>query len=568
MPSSPRKGSPKKSPQKGGKSSPGKSGKLSSQELEELERKYFARKRYDVMDAVFTQKGRVINIYTRNIHLYEIWNKLPSYEQFCNSNINTSNKKSPKSKSSPKKSPKGGRSKSPPKEEGPPKPEYERAILTGIISAHKSHLQDGYKLFAEITAEFRYFGYAKVPPYPDNVAAKCQCYRDVTVLYPIDFDKETEFSPYTQQLIYKLRSTLGRGYRMFPFTFDVTRKPDSIFFNRPYYPEFTGGLFWKLKAYIAQEENCAPLPEKETTMEFFKYTISPALIPSEIPAVEYVRYSTREDTGDLILKGQLDKNIYYHGQDIKVKIQVENNSSRHVVIGMAVFVEQTYKLYHQFPHDCSIPLGEVILQAGDQGLPINPKSKNWSKEVTLKPAFDQTKYNLAIDGKMVVDDKVFLASSTIIMLANQVPVVAEEEAAEGRPKSPKGSPKKNSPKGKTSPKEKSPKGKSSPKDKKSPKGSQSPAKSGNQSPPKVEEPPPDEEVKQKIVEINTITNRQACRSIFIAYDVVIRLNLKTPQGDESGHPMIRLPFILTRETRFLDKFANPPPPTWGKIIPH
>ncbi|GAA50412.1 beta-arrestin [Clonorchis sinensis] len=519
------------------------------------------------MDAVFVQKSPPISLYVRSIHLYEIWNRLPPYEQFCNSNTND-NRKSPKSaKSSPKKSPKkGGAANQKVVDEEAPKPEYEPAIITGVVAVHKSRITNEKKLYVEVTARFRYVGHSRVPPFPDNVSSDCQCYREVTLLYPINFDIEMKISEFNQQLIFKLRNSLGRGYRFFPFYFDITRRPDSLFFTRPYYPDYSSGLFWKLRTYIAREENCSSLPEEEISMEFFKYTICPALSPSSLrpaPPVEYKRFATAEDTGDLILQAQLERDIYYHGQEIKVKIQIENNSARHVVHSIAVFVEQTYRLFHQFPHDSSIPLGEVLLKAGEAGLPINPKNRNWNREVLVKPRYDATKYNLAIDGRMPVDNKIFLASSTVIMMGKQVPVITTEEPEKKQP-SPKGSPKE---------RKNSPKGKSPPKSKKSPKRDKSPdkgtQKASPEKAPETEELPPEEpRTIVTMTEVNTLTNKQSCRSAAVAYDVVVRLNIKTPTGDEAGHPMVRLPFILTRETRFLDKFANPPPPTWAIVLPH
>ncbi|KAA0196785.1 Beta-arrestin [Fasciolopsis buskii] len=577
MPSSKR--SPKQSPKKDGKGSPGKkSPKFTAEDQAACDR-FFARRRYEDMDAVFKQKGPVITIYASSIHLYEIWNRLPPYEQF---NCSASPKKSPKSgKSSPKKSPKGGASKLPGAAEEESKPEFEPATITGIICIHKSHLSEGKKLFAEVTAEFRYCGHSRVPPYPDNVVSTCQCFRDNQHIYPVTFDEEIHVSNFNQQLIYKLHRELGRGYRLFPYIFDVTRKPDSVFFTRPYYPDFSSGVFWKLRAYLAPEEDCEALPGQQTVMEFFKYTICPALTPyclRETQPVAYTRYCTQGDTGDLILQAQLDRDIYYHGQEIKVKIAIENNSSRHVVDMIAVFVEQTYRLFHQFPHDTSIRLNEVLIQQGDPGMPINPRSRNFTKDVLIKPEYDQTKYNLAIDGKMSVDKKVFLANSTVIMHSTQVAVATvedPEQPATGSGKnSPKGSPgKSGSPKEKNkSPKQASPaKSKS-----KSPKKETSPAKknvpvapSAQNAPTEEPEPITEPRLVITINEVNQLTNKQVCRSVFIAYDVVVRVNLRTPVGDEAGHPEVRLPFILTRETRYLDKLSNPPPPpVWGTINPH
>lgn len=556
---SPKK-SPKDSPKKGGRASPGKGKPVRD---EEASKRAFARKRYDTMDAIFVQKGPNVSIYAKSIHLYEIWNNIPPVESFSNSNsTKKSSPKTPKGSPNKKASPKGkgADAKSHAGERDDIQPQYEPALITGIVVTNKKNLRTGKLLYLDVNADFQYLAHGKVPPFPDTVGSRCRCFHETKLLAPVTFDTDKETSQFCQMLISEFRKKMPRGTRFFPFEFNVTRKPDSVFFTRPYHAEFHSGLFWNLHAYLTTAPECAPLPDEEITMEFYKYTITPSLLSistRDPSSMEYIRYSTLDDTGDLVLQAKLDRDVYYQGQDINVQIQVENGSSRHVIHSVTVFVEQTYRLFHQFPHDSSIPLGEVVLRAGEGGLPIAPRSKMWTKTVTVKPVYDQTKYNLAIDGKMPVDGKVFLANSTVIMLATQVPVVIEEApAATERGRSPKGSPgTKNK-----SPKSQSPKGSS-----KSPKKA-STVKETPAVEQKEEKPIPLQVVTMK--EVNSLTNKQSCRSIFIAYDVVVRLNIRTPQGDESGHPTVRVPFVLTKETRFLDKLTNPPPPTWGTIKPH
>nr|CAH8831671.1 unnamed protein product [Trichobilharzia regenti] len=537
------------SPKKGGRKSPTK-GTVKGESLDSIEKRIFARKRYDLIETAFTQKSQPISIYVKSIHLYEVWNRLPLVEQFCNSNTNENASKSPKS--TPKKSPKGKGKTSPTaiqSDEVINKPDHENAKLYGVVSVDKNQITNGYNLYVEITAEFSYYDHSKVPPFPERSDTKCMCYREVLQLSPRSLN-DIPLIPFIDTLASSIKEKLGKGYQIFPFDFDLTQKPDSVFFNRPYYPNFTSGLFWSLRAFTAMDKDCDPLPGRYITMKIYKYTISPALRPLTMtsnPPTKYIRYSTRNDTGDLILEAQLDKDIYYHGQEIRVKISIENNSSRHVVQNMVVFVEQTYRLNHQFPHDRSIPLGEVVLNDKQYALPINPRGK-WSKEVQVKLTFDQTKYNLAVDGKMDGDNKVFLASSTIIMDTKVIHEVVNERTESKNP-SPKGSPKGKNRKGSPT---------------KSKKG-----KSENVAPTDDKQQETNEQAPQFTTKtIHSLTNKQVCRSIFISYDVVVRLNLSNVLGEESGHPMVRVPFILTRETKFLDKLANPPPPTWSVIKPH
>ncbi|VEL12561.1 unnamed protein product [Protopolystoma xenopodis] len=541
---SPKAASPskKKSPVK--KNSPSKGGKKVEEGLDP-EDAIFARKRYDTMDTIFARKKENIKLYVKSIHIYEVWNKVPAYEQFCNSNKGSSPNKS---KGSPKKSPKAAASARPSiGNEEEEKPEYEPALVSGVVAVKLPLIQNNNKLFVEASCEFRYLGHSKVPPYPEAIATSSKSFKIASFIFPYNFESPTPLTDFGQQMTNKLRDELGREFKAYPFQIEITQAPDSIFFNRPFTKEYTSGLFWTLRAFTARKDYCEPLPENEVVMEFFKYTICPKIASQmlrESDPVESIRYGAQGDSGSLLLIAQLDRDIYFLGEEINVGIKIENSSARHIVHSIGVYVEQTYRIRHQIPQDVSTSIGEVIISSGDSGLPLQPRTKLWTKQVALRPHYEN-KYNLATDGRMAIDGKIMLAGSTIIMATRQI----EENKSSVAPPYEKESKEKNKP-----PEAKAGKPKKSP----SPKKKQLPAAKEKQ----IDSESKSKEMKNTVRQVRTLTNEQICRSIFVSYDVVVRLNLRTVSGDEGGNPSVRVPFILTRESRYLDKLSNPAPPTW------
>ncbi|CAL8089680.1 unnamed protein product [Calicophoron daubneyi] len=585
------------------RSSPtGVKNKLTQDELKRLENQYFSRKRYDLMNPVYTRKTKNLAVYLQHIHVYEVYNKLPHYEQLCNSNSkrsrspsSTPKKSKTKSKSPSKKSLKSSPKKSsgsvPKQSPGIPIPDMEPPIINGAMSIRRSSCPSGSVLLTEIKARFCFLTESQWVPHENPVMMERECYREISILYPRNFDGNVQNSQFMQDITAKVRRDMGHGFEVVPFTFDLTGKPDSVFFHHPNYCTFKSGMFWTLRAYIAPDNFCQPLPENEVVINFFKYTIFPGLSVDPhlvMPTVEYVRYATRNDTGDLKLRGGLEREAYHHGQEIGINIEVENLSSRYMVKTIAVFVEQTCRIVEQCPHDSSIPLGELILSTQEDRLPIRPKTRIWSKRVELVPRFDQNQ-SVAIDGKMRADSKIFLASSTLVMETHKELSKEALELIKTRERPPGSGSKRNSPKlspKKRSSKSPSPKKKDNLKSGKSSKGSPkkktSPQKFSRSRSPQQRRSPQtpklndlatdlkeDDEPQIDIwKEVTAFTGRQECRPVVISYDVVIRANLQTVDGEAvAGHPQVRIPFILARENRYLDRFSNTMRPPWSKLVP-
>ncbi|VDD75460.1 unnamed protein product [Mesocestoides corti] len=626
-PGSSPKGSKGKSKSKSKGSAKGKS--KSGLSPEELEKLCFGRRRYDNLEAVFIKKSTNIVLFCDKIHIYEVWHRLPvlfTEEAEPGSGGEKSgskkgSKKSPKgskdspkgSKGSPKgskgskgskggkgskkskgsKGSKGSKQKGAPAEKTYDEPifvddrpelgEYDRANLVGAVAFPKILCKNGYKIFVEITADFAYYDYGKVPPFPETVVCKRRCYRDHCYIYPYNFDQMAPYSTFAQEMLLKVKHEYPRGWQLVPFVFDLTRKPDSFAFSRPYYAENPTGLHWNVRAFVGMTEYCIPPPENEVSMAFYKYTITPASRPLAIRpsiTIEYNRWLCLEDQGSLVLSATLDKDIYYHGEEVNISVQISNDSMRHSVTAISVYIEQTYTFHSQIPHDNSIPLVETFAQSGQLGLPIGPKNKGWFNTFTLRPVYDPYKYNLALDGRMGRDKKMFLAESSVIMRRDLVLVDVPPPESDGDKKDGKkgkGSGKKSKSegsKGSKSKDKKSPKSKEkSPKSKggkggksKGSKGSKGSKQKGSKGEEAAEEeiPVDPECIMPNFREVNVFTTRQECRIVNISYQAVVRLTL----GDEAGHPIVRVPFVLTRNSRYIDQLPERMPPVFAQWEMH
>ncbi|KAL5968547.1 S-arrestin [Taenia solium] len=618
------KGSKASGKAKGSKDSKGKEKcTLSPEELDQL---LFGRKLCEDVDVVFTKKSKNLALFCQKIHIYEVWNRLPEIftdmnPQGDNGGKTSTSKASNKSKGSKgskgskakdsekskgKKATKGGKnsgskskgSKEPNKGDKEPKersyddpiviedradmPEYEGAMLVGAVAFPYCLCQNGEKIFVEVNADFVYCDYAKVPPFPASVRCKTRCYKDIYYIFPLNIDRMPPFLTFTQNIAAKVQEEYPSGWHIAPFVFDLTGKPDSVVFTRPYYMEQNTGLFWTVRAFAGMAELCIPLPENEVSMNFHKFTIVPVAKPSlQRPSIslDYNRWSCMEDQGTLSLSATLSKDVYYQGEEIDVTVSISNDSARHTVVALTVCVEQTYKFNSEIPHDNSIPLATTFVRSGEMGLPVGPKNKGWLNTFNLRPLYDPTKYNLVVDGRMSRDKKLCLAESTVIVRQEWVeieeppPLVAEgdktkpkkeskgSKGSKGKGKGGKDSKSANKSKKSDSKEKGSKKGKS-----KGGKTSKAPGepKDADQTPAEAEEKPQDKEQECKApryVQRNTVTDRQDCRIIDVSYQVVVRLTL----GNEGGQPMVRVPFALTRNSRYIDRLPLRMPPVFAKV---
>lgn len=575
------KGSKKSKASKAGQNSKGKA--KNSLTPEELEKLCFGRHPYADIDAIFTKRSANIALFCQKLYIYEIWNHLPEIfteiKPLGDSTSKEGSQKEGKSKSNGSKSKSGGKSKvkkasksskskgsqgrkignEQPKEKSydepimvedlPDMPECEKALLVGAVAFPYCLTSGGAKIYVEVTADFVYCDYARKPPYPPAILCKTRCYRDIVQVFQPDIDHLPPFLPFIQNLVTKVKEEYPKGWHAYPFVFDLTSKPDSVLFSRPYYLKRNTGVFWMLRAFAGMTEFCTPSPENEVLMDFYKFTLTPVAKPSVTrPSVSlnYSRWSCLEDQGSLTLSASLSKDVFYQGEEVEVSVTISNDSVRHSVVDLSLCVEQTTQFHSEVPHVNSIPLAIVFVRTGEMGLPIGPKNKGWMNTFKLRPVYDASKHNIVVDGRMSKDEKIFLAESTVVVGQEMVKI----EEPQPNPEDVKSKSKKD---GKSSKKSKG-KGKNS-------------SKKGKTPEKEVEEPPLENKPEYQPVRYDKktlITTRQDCRIIDVSYEVVVRLTL----GNEAGQPMVRLPFVLTRNSRYIDKLPLRMPPVFAKVELH
>ncbi|XP_030621419.1 arrestin 3b, retinal (X-arrestin) [Chanos chanos] len=177
-------------------------------------------------------------------------------------------------------------------------------------------------------------------------------------------------------------------------------------------PEDAGkpcGVDYEVKAYIAHEPNNIDekIDKKDTCRLIIrKIQYAPEKL-SEGPKADITKQFMMSDK-PVHLEASLEKEVYYHGDPIPIKVKV-NNESNKAVKKIKITIDQTTDvvLYSADKYTKAV-LSEEF---GDQ---VNPNS-TLEKEYKLTPllANNKEKRGLALDGKLK-DEDTNLASTTIL----------------------------------------------------------------------------------------------------------------------------------------------------------
>ncbi|VDN40003.1 unnamed protein product [Dibothriocephalus latus] len=69
-------------------------------------------------------------------------------------------------------------------------------------------------------------------------------------------------------------------------------------------------------------------------------------------------------------------------------------------------------------------------------------------------------------------------------------------------------------------------------------------------------------------EVNVLVGSQVCRNVIVSYEAVVRCTIRTMTGEEAGAPTLRVPFILSRNSRYIDKLNAQTPPVFAIASMH
>uniref|UniRef100_A0A8C2Q3X8 Arrestin-C n=1 Tax=Cyprinus carpio TaxID=7962 RepID=A0A8C2Q3X8_CYPCA len=224
-------------------------------------------------------------------------------------------------------------------------------------------------------------------------------------MYPFEGTKPPN-TPMQDALLKKV------GDQGHPFTFDIpVHLPCSVSLQPA--PEDAGkpcGVDYEVKAYIANEEDeTDEKVEKKDTCRLIIRKIQYA--PNELAAGPKTDLNKQFITADkpIHVEASMEKELYYHGDPIPIKVKVNNETSK-VVKKIKISIHQiTDVLLYSSDKYHKCILNEEF---GDQ---INANS-TFEKEYRVTPllASNKEKRGLALDGKLK-DEDTNLASSTILL---------------------------------------------------------------------------------------------------------------------------------------------------------
>ncbi|XP_022242647.1 beta-arrestin-1-like [Limulus polyphemus] len=275
-------------------------------------------------------------------------------------------------------------------------------LTYGVILVDPEYLKER-KVFGHVLAAFRY-GREDLDVL--GLTFRKDLYLASSQIYPQEEAAETK-QPLTrlqERLIKKL------GPNSYPFYFELPPHCPASVTLQPA-PGDTGkpcGVDYELKAYVADNTDEKPHKRNSVRLAIRKIMYAPSK-QGEQPSVE-VSKEFMMSPNKLHLEASLDKELYYHGEEIAINVHVANNSNRTVKkIKVSVRQFADICLFSTAQYKCCVAEVE-----SEDGCPIGP-GFTLSKVFYLKPllANNKDKRGLALDGQLKHEDT-NLASSTII----------------------------------------------------------------------------------------------------------------------------------------------------------
>uniref|UniRef100_G3PT88 S-arrestin n=1 Tax=Gasterosteus aculeatus aculeatus TaxID=481459 RepID=G3PT88_GASAC len=261
--------------------------------------------------------------------------------------------------------------------------------VDGVILIDPEALQ-GRKVFVTLSCTFRY---GRDDMDVMGIAFRRELYLSTRQVYPALQDREKGTHTRTQA---KLLRKLGQD--AYPFFFETRRGIE------PARPQCA--VEFEIHAFSAESQDAKIRKRSSVKLTIRKVQYAPET-EGAAPSVETTRDFVMSDK-PLHVKASLDKEIYYHGDCVKVHVIVTNHSSK-TIKNVIVSVDQvsTVVLYS---NDCYVK-SVAIEEPGDS---VSPGA-TLQKVYTLLPllANNRERRGIAVDGKLKHEDT-NLASSSIV----------------------------------------------------------------------------------------------------------------------------------------------------------
>ncbi|XP_051809144.1 S-arrestin a [Acanthochromis polyacanthus] len=271
--------------------------------------------------------------------------------------------------------------------------------VDGVILVDPEALQ-GRKVFVTLSCTFRY---GRDDMDVMGIAFRRELYLSTRQVYPPLQDREKGIHTKIQaRLLRKL------GHNAYPFFFEFPDNlPCSVALQPA--PRDVGkqcAVEFEIKAFSAESQDAKVRKRSSVTLMLRKVQYAPEG-EGTAPSVETTREFVMSDK-PLHVKASLDKEIYYHGETIKVHVNVTNNSSKNIKnIVLSVDQVATVVLYS---NDSYVKCVDIE----DSGDSVSPGA-TLQKVYKLLPvlANNRERRGIALDGKLKHEDT-NLASTSII----------------------------------------------------------------------------------------------------------------------------------------------------------
>uniref|UniRef100_A0A3Q3QLM8 S-arrestin n=1 Tax=Monopterus albus TaxID=43700 RepID=A0A3Q3QLM8_MONAL len=271
--------------------------------------------------------------------------------------------------------------------------------VDGVILVDPEALQ-GRKVFVTLSCTFRY---GRDDMDVMGIAFRRELYLSTRQVYPPLQDREKGIHTRTQaKLLRKL------GHSAYPFFFEFPDNlPCSVALQPA--PHDVGkqcAVEFEIRAFSAERQDAKVRRRSAVKLALRKVQFAPEG-RGAAPCVETTRDFVMSEK-PLHVRASLDKEIYYHGEPVKVHVSITNDSSKNIK-NIIVSVDQvaTVVLYSNDSYVKSVAIEEF----GDSV----PAGAALQKAYTLLPllANNSERRGIALDGKLKHEDT-NLASSSII----------------------------------------------------------------------------------------------------------------------------------------------------------
>jgi len=272
--------------------------------------------------------------------------------------------------------------------------------IDGVVLVDPEYIRER-KVFCHVMAAFRY-GREDLDVL--GLAFRKDLYLASEQIFPPEKDRQKPLTKLQERLMKKL------GENAHPFFFELTPSSPASVTLQPA-PGDTGkpcGIDYEMKAFVGDTAEDNPHKRNSVRLAIRKVMYAPSK-PGAQPSAE-VSKEFMMSPNKLHLECSLDKELYYHGENISINVHIQNNSNKSVKkIKVSVRQFSDICLFTTAQYKCTVDQTE-----SEDGFPLGSGS-TMSKVYVLRPvlANNKDKWGLALDGQLK-DEDTNLASSTLV----------------------------------------------------------------------------------------------------------------------------------------------------------